>query len=176
MHKKFTVTIFKIYEIVVVVFLIINSTKKVKFFKKTFLIVNISLNMVLGMLFLTLSSTNIDFSKKKALMEILYHQKKFFYYHISWASRKKESTASILNLGHKNFIIYIAFLNNSSNNQKSNVYFFCKVQIAKLIANKASTLITTEYSEFINVFSLKLAFKLSKYIDINNQAIKLINK
>ena len=47
--------------IVVVAFLMIDKTNRVKFFEKTFLVANISLKVVLGMLFFTLSSVDIDF-------------------------------------------------------------------------------------------------------------------
>ena len=43
------------------------------------------------------------------------------------------------------------------------------------MANEAPTLISTEYSDFANVFSPKLALKLPEYTGINNHAIKLID-
>lgn len=48
-----------IYKIVLASFLIYNKLKKVWFFKKTFLLVNISIKMVLRMLFLTFLNINI---------------------------------------------------------------------------------------------------------------------
>ena len=50
-----------IYEMVIAAFLITDKAKQVKFFEKTFLVINISPEIVLGMLFLTLSNINIDF-------------------------------------------------------------------------------------------------------------------
>ena len=46
---------------VVAAFLVIDKTNQVIFFEKTFLVANISPEVVLGILFLTLSSANIDF-------------------------------------------------------------------------------------------------------------------
>ena len=63
--QKIDGTTFKIYKMIVAVFLIINQVNRVKFFEETFLIANISLDIVCEMLFLTLSSANVDFSKKK---------------------------------------------------------------------------------------------------------------
>ena len=41
--------------------------------------------------------------------------------------------------------------------------------------NKVFTIVFIKYSNFINIFSSKLVFKLLKYIKINNHKIKLVN-
>ena len=46
---------------VVVAFLVMDKANRVRFFEETFLIANISPELVLGMLFLTLNSANVDF-------------------------------------------------------------------------------------------------------------------
>lgn len=46
-------------------FLVINKVNQVRFSKKTFLIANISLEIVLEILFLTLSGTDINFLGQK---------------------------------------------------------------------------------------------------------------
>ena len=50
---------------VVVVFLVTDQTNKIGFFEKTFLIANVSPDMVFKMLFFTLNSADIDFLKRK---------------------------------------------------------------------------------------------------------------
>ena len=49
------------YKIVVAAFLLENKANHVRFFKETILIANVSLEVVLGMPFLTLSGKDIDF-------------------------------------------------------------------------------------------------------------------
>ena len=49
------------YEIVVETFSLTNKVNQVRFFKETFLVTNISPEVVFGMLFLILSGVNIDF-------------------------------------------------------------------------------------------------------------------
>ena len=49
------------YRMIVAAFSVINKANQVKFFEKTFLVANISPEVVFGMLFLTLSGSNIDF-------------------------------------------------------------------------------------------------------------------
>ena len=63
--QKIDGTTLETYEIVVAVFLMTDQVKKVRFFKETFLVANISPNVVFGMPFFILSDANIDFSKRK---------------------------------------------------------------------------------------------------------------
>ena len=56
---------------------------------------------------------------------------------------------------------------------KEDVHSSLKPQRAGLIAEKAPTKIPVKYANF--AFFLNLAFKLSKYIGINNHAVELVN-
>ena len=47
---------------VVAAFLVVDKANRVRFFEETFLVANVGPEVVLGMLFLTLSSANVDFS------------------------------------------------------------------------------------------------------------------
>ena len=58
-------TIFETYEIVITAFSVSHQVKKLRFFKKTILVVNINPNVVFKKFFLILSSANDDFSKRK---------------------------------------------------------------------------------------------------------------
>ena len=49
-----------IYKIVIAAFSITNKANQVKFFEKTFLLANISLKVIFGMLFLILSNADVD--------------------------------------------------------------------------------------------------------------------
>ena len=60
--QKIDGTTLDIYEIVVAVFLMVNKANQARFFEETFLVANVSLKIVFGMLFLTLSSADVDFS------------------------------------------------------------------------------------------------------------------
>lgn len=50
--------------IVIVAFLVIDKADKVRFFEETFLLANVNIDVVLGMLFFTLSNANIGFSNQ----------------------------------------------------------------------------------------------------------------
>lgn len=50
-----------------------------------------------------------------------------------------------------------------------------KAQIAHLKADETPIKVFGKYTDFANIFLLKLAIKLSKNTSINNYAIKLVN-
>ena len=60
--QKIDGTTLDTYEMVVAAFLVEDKANQVRFFEETFLVANVSPEVVLGMLFLTLSSVDIDFS------------------------------------------------------------------------------------------------------------------
>ena len=49
------------YEIVIIDFLLIDKANQVRFLKKTFLLTNVSPEVVFGIFFLILSSADVDF-------------------------------------------------------------------------------------------------------------------
>ena len=63
--QKINGTTFETYGILVAAFSVINQADRIRFFKVTFLIANVSSNVILGMPFLTLSDADVDFPKRK---------------------------------------------------------------------------------------------------------------
>ena len=61
------------FRIVLADFQLEDKFKRARFFQKTFLLANINTEIVLGMLFLTLSNADIQFVKKTYL-KILHHR------------------------------------------------------------------------------------------------------
>ena len=60
--QKIDGAILDTYEMIVAAFSVIEKANQIRFFKKTLLVANVSLEIVLGILFLTLSSIDVDFS------------------------------------------------------------------------------------------------------------------
>ena len=58
--QKIDGTMLDTFGIVVAAFSVIDKANQVRFFKETFLVANVSPEIVLGMLFLTLSNADID--------------------------------------------------------------------------------------------------------------------
>ena len=63
--QKIDGTTLKTYRIVVAAFSVTDQPNRIRFFEQTFLIANVSPDVVHGMPFLTLSGTDVDFPKKK---------------------------------------------------------------------------------------------------------------
>ena len=59
--QKIDGTMLDIFRMVVTAFSMTAETNRVRFFEETFLVANISLEVVLGILFLTLSGADVDF-------------------------------------------------------------------------------------------------------------------
>ena len=63
--QKIDGTTFETYEMVVAAFSMTDQANRVRFFEETFLIANVSLDVVLEMPFLILSNADVDFPKRE---------------------------------------------------------------------------------------------------------------
>ena len=63
--QKIDNTILDIYGVIVTVFLVKDKTNRVRLFEETFLVANVSPELVFGILFLILGGANIDFLLRK---------------------------------------------------------------------------------------------------------------
>ena len=93
--------------------------------------------------------------------------------------KKKEFTAAALNLEYETYVVYVISFGFSpfvvsSSSTLLNIHPFWRPYISGLITEEAPTKVPNEYADFVDVFSLDLAFELLKYIKINDYAIKLI--
>ena len=86
--------------------------------------------------------------------------------------KKKEFAETNLNLEHEAFVVHVAALNIDPIIE---LYPLKSSQIAHLKADEASTKVLGKYTDFVNVFLLKLTIKLPKHIEINNYAIKFVD-
>ena len=171
--KKIDGTTLETYGMVVAAFSVTDQADRVRFFEEIFLVANVSPDVVLGMLFFTLSGANVDFPKRElrwrsyTIEEALPTTKRVE------LVGKKEFAAAALDPGHETFVVHVASLESLS--QEGDVHSSCRAQIAALVANEAPTSIPTEYSDFANVFSPELASKLPEHTEINDHAIKLMD-
>ena len=63
--QKIDGTTLETYGMVVAAFSITDQAKRIRFFEEIFLVANVSPDVVLGMLFLTLSGADVNFPKKE---------------------------------------------------------------------------------------------------------------
>lgn len=87
---------------------------------------------------------------------------------------KKEFAVQVFDLDYKVIIVYITTLNISFD-IKNIVYSLQKAEITHLKVDKAALKIPSKYTGFADIFSPKLAIESSKYTDINNHAIELMD-
>ncbi len=143
-----------------------------RFFEKSFLLADVKPNIVLGMFFLTMNNADIDFQARDLQWRsyttgnVLPTTKQ-----VQLIGKKKYAIAA-LDLEHETFVVHVAAL---SVNLGDKVYPLKRAQIAYLKENKAPSKVPSEYTDFTNVFSPKLAVELSEYTGINNHTMKLVD-
>ena len=175
--QKIDGTMLDIYRMVIAAFLIEDKANWVRFFEETFLIANISPEVVLGMFFLILSGANIDFLERELCWRTYTTKKAFSTTRRVELVGKKEFTAVALNLEYEIYVIYVESVSSNALPSSSlfDVYPFWRPQISDLIAEEAPTKVLAKYSDFADGFSPDLASELSKHIRINNHVIELVN-
>ena len=173
--QKIDGTILETYRMVVAAFSMEDKANQVRFFEVTFLVANVSPEIVLGMPFLTLSGADVDFlgrelqwrtySTKEALTTTR---------HVELVD-KKEFAAAALYPEHETYVVHVGSVSfNVLPSFLLHVYLFCKPQISGLIVEEAPTKVPAKYSDFADVFSPDLASELSEHTGINNHAIELL--
>ena len=86
--------------------------------------------------------------------------------------RKKEFVAAALDPEHEAFVVHIAAFSIDPGDE---VHLSRRAQVAYLKADDTLTKVSSEYSNFADVFCPKLATKLSKYTRINDHIIELVD-
>lgn len=104
---------------VLVSFSIDDKTGRLWFFKDTFLIVNINIDIVLGMPFFTTSNVKINFLKWKLNWK-LYTIVETFLIIKQVKVEKKKFIAAAFDFDDKIFVVYVVSFTNT------NVYLFCR--------------------------------------------------
>ena len=126
---------------VVTAFSVTDQANRVKFFEKTFLVANVSPDVVFGIPFFTLSDADVDFPKRELWWKLYTIEEALST--TKWVKLvgKKEFAAAALDPGHETFVVHIASLKSLS--QEDDIYPSCKAQIAALVVNEAPTSIPT---------------------------------
>ena len=157
---------------VVSIFSVLNKDSRERFFKKNFLLANVKPEIVIKMLFLTMSNIDVDFQTRNLQWKSYITRDVFPTTKRVKLIGKKEFAAATLNLELETFIFHITAL---SVDPSDKVYPLRRAQIAHLKADKASTEIPSKYTDIADVFLPKLAVKLPKHTEINNHTIELID-
>ena len=147
-----------------------NKLGRVRFFQETFLLANIGLKVVLGILFLTLSKADIRVAEQELVWrtymatEVLPTTKRVE------IIDQREFAATALNANNEIFVMHPAAL---AEPMTMPIHSSCQAQVAALTSKE--TRIPAEYSDFSNVFSLDSVAELPEYTGINNHPINLLD-
>ena len=164
---------------VVAAFLVEDKANQVIFFEETFLVTNISPEVVLGMPFITLSGADVDFLGHELRWRTYTTKEVFSTTRCVELVSKKKFAAIVLHPEHETYVIHVGSVSSNvspdSSSLKLNVYLYRRPQVFGLIAEKAPTKDPSKYSDFADVFSPDLASKLPKHTRINDHAIKLVD-
>ena len=143
-----------------------NKLEKARFFQETFLLADISMEVVLGMLFLTFSNANGQFVEKKLTWRSYTTAEALTTTKRVKLINKKGFVEATLDEKSETFVVYVA-----SHNLVPGIHLDRAAQIASLLTKKFKIL--DEYSDFANVFWEEKALVLPERIDLNKHAIKL---
>ena len=158
---------------VVAAFSVVDKVNRVRFFEETFLVANVSLEVIFGMPFLTLSNADVNFLSQNLWWKTYTTKEALPTTRCVELVGKKEFVAAALNPEHETYVVHVASL-SSTPLASLDVHLFREPQISGLIAKKAPTKVPAKYSDFADVFFPDLASELPEHTGINDHAIELV--
>ncbi len=170
--QKIDGTTLETYEMIVSTFSVLDKDGRERFFEESFLLADVKPNIVFKMPFLTISNVDVDFQARDLQWrcyttgDVLSTTKQVE------LIGKKEFAVAALVPEYKAFIVHVAALSVDSGDE---MHLSRRAQIANLKVDEAPSKVLGEYTDFADVFSPKLAAKLSEHTGINDHAIKLVN-
>ena len=163
------------FEIVIANFQMDNKANKLRFFQKIFLVADIKFEMILRIFFLKLSNTDLSFGEKILTWRTCITKKALLTTKQIQIINKKDFIIAVLDANNKIFVVHVAlqeqvimpiYLEKQAQIQK-------KAQVRALIFDKIFIIISTEYSNYSNVFLAKYLAKIPEYTEINDHIIEL---
>ncbi len=169
--QKIDGSLLETYGIVSASFLLQDNLGKVQFFEETFLLANISIEVILGMLFLFLGNADVKFTELKKLTQKSYTTAEVLPT-TSWVELidKREFAKATLDDNSETFVIHVSIL------EATTIHLFQAAQIAVLYWNKARTKILAKYSDYTDVFSINQVMEYPKNTSINEHTIELVKE
>lgn len=140
-------------------------------FWKNVSLADIGISVTLSILFLILSNMVMNFNNWKLSWKLIIISETLIT--IKWVEliEKKRFTIVAFSLKDEIFIVYIIFFANSN----LDIHLFCKTQLTFFFTDKTLIVISSNCINFTNMFFLKFATKLPKYIKMNNFPNNLID-
>ena len=149
-----------------------DKLERARFFQETFLLADISVEVVLGMPFLTLRNANIQFPEKEFTWKSYTTAKALPTTKRVKLIDKKEFVKAAPDENSETFLVHVAALEAPL--AEMSIHPDREAQIASLLTEKVT--IPEEYSDFADVFSEKKVLVLPEQTNLNEHAIKLEGK
>ena len=150
----------------------LDKDDKKRFFEENFLLADVKPEIVLGMLFLTMSNADINFQARNlqwrsyTIGNVLPSTKQVE------LIGKKKFVATALDPEHEAFVVYVTALSIDLGDK---MHLSKRAQIAHLKVDKALSEVESRYADFADVFSPKLATELPEHTGINDYIIELVD-
>ena len=151
---------------VIASFQVVDKLGRSRFFQETFLLANISMEVVLGMPFLTLSNADVEFAEKKFTWRTYTTKKAFPTTCQVEIIDQKEFAKAALNENIEAFVVYVSSLRS-----KMTIHLAREAQLTLLLAEEIT--VPVKYSNFADIFSEKSANVLPERSGANEHAIEL---
>ena len=150
-------------------FQIDDKGNRPRFFWKPFLVANIKVEVILGMLFLKINNPNMAFGKKTLIWKSYTINKDLLATKQVQLVDPKEFVIAVLDANSEIFIVHVAIRKR----EEMPVHSPKQAQVGVLLFDKALTKIPAEYSNYSNIFSAENVVELPEYTRINDHAIEL---
>ena len=174
--QKIDGTTLETYGMVVAAFLVEDKANRVRFFKETFLVANISPELVFVISFLTLRGVDIIFFGRELWWKTYTTKKALSTTRRVELVGKKKFAAAALDPEHETYVIHVKLVSSdallNSSPLELNIHPSCRPQVSGLILEKTPIKVSAEYLDFAHVFSSDLASELLEHTEINDHVIK----
>ena len=157
----------------VVAFSVRDKANQVRFFEETFLVANVSPDVVFGILFLTLSGADVNFLGRELRWKTYTTEEALPTTRRIELVGKKEFAAAVLDPESETFVVHVTSLSSNASPSSSllNIYHFRRSQVFGLIDEEAPTKVPGKYLDFADVFSPDLVSELPEHTKINDHVI-----
>lgn len=168
--QKFDGSTLKIFGMVLVSFQVENKLKKTRFFQETFLVANTSVEVILRMLFLAFSNSNVSFALKKLTWRSYATLKALSITRRIKVINQKEFAIATLDPNKEVFVVHVVSL---SLRFKVLIHRTWEAQIVALDTEKV--IVQLKYSDYANVILEASAIELPEHTNINDHPIDLVD-
>ena len=146
-----------------------NKASKPRFFQKIFLVADIKFEVILRMLFLKISNTDVLFGKKILMWRTYTTNKALPTTKRVQIVNPKEFVMMALNVNSKTFVMHVAIRER----EEMPMYSKKQAQVRALLFDEAPTEVSAEYSDYSDVFLAENIAELLENTRMNEHAIEL---